>query len=52
MSGSLLRRVRVTEVEQVAKRIKRFRLVDIDNAPLSEFSGVIPAGGNPGLSQR
>lgn len=39
MSGSLLRRVRVAEVEQVAKRIKRFRLVDIDNAPLSEFSG-------------
>jgi dimethylamine monooxygenase subunit B len=39
MSGSLLRRVRVAEVEQVAKRIKRFRLVDIDNAPFSEFSG-------------
>jgi ferredoxin-NADP reductase len=39
MSGSLLRRVRVVEVEPVATRIKRFRLVDIDNAPLSEFSG-------------
>lgn len=39
MSGSPLRRVRVAEVEQVAARIKRFRLVDIDNAPLSEFSG-------------
>lgn len=39
MSGSLLRRVRVAEVEQVAARIKRFRFVDIDNAPLSEFSG-------------
>jgi ferredoxin-NADP reductase len=39
MSGSLLRRVRVAEVEQVATRIKRFRFVDIDNAPLSEFSG-------------
>ncbi|CAA2141719.1 PDR/VanB family oxidoreductase [Hyphomicrobium sp. ghe19] len=39
MSGSLLRRVRVAEVERVANRIKRFRLVDADNAPLSEFSG-------------
>jgi len=39
MSGSPLRRVRVAEVEPVANRIKRFRLVDIDNAPLSEFSG-------------
>jgi dimethylamine monooxygenase subunit B len=39
MSGSLLRRVRVAEVERVANRIKRFRFVDIDNAPLSEFSG-------------
>ncbi|WP_045835722.1 PDR/VanB family oxidoreductase [Hyphomicrobium sp. 99] len=39
MSGSLLRRVRVAEVEPVANRIKRFRLVDADNAPLSEFSG-------------
>ncbi|HML28585.1 MAG TPA: oxidoreductase, partial [Hyphomicrobium sp.] len=25
--------------EPVANRIKRFRFVDIDNAPLSEFSG-------------
>lgn len=39
MSRNLLRRVRVAEVEAVANRIKRFRLVDIDNAPLSEFSG-------------
>ena len=39
MSGSLLRRVRVAEVERVANRIKRFRLVDAENAPLSEFSG-------------
>jgi ferredoxin-NADP reductase len=39
MSGSVLRRVRVAEVERVANRIKRFRLVDLDNAPLSEFSG-------------
>lgn len=39
MSGSLLRRVRVAEVERVANRIKRFRLVDADNAPMSEFSG-------------
>jgi dimethylamine monooxygenase subunit B len=39
MSGSLLRRIRVAEVERVANRIKRFRLVDAENAPLSEFSG-------------
>ncbi|MBS0268791.1 MAG: oxidoreductase [Proteobacteria bacterium] len=39
MSGNILRRVRVAEVEPVANRIKRFRFVDIDNAPLSEFSG-------------
>jgi dimethylamine monooxygenase subunit B len=39
MSGQVLRRVRVAEIEQVAKRIRRFRLVDAEDAPLSEFSG-------------
>ena len=39
MSGQLLRRVRVAEVEPVANRIKRFRLVDSGNAPLPAFSG-------------
>jgi ferredoxin-NADP reductase len=39
MSGSGLRRVRVAEVERVANRIKRFRLIDVDNEPLCEFSG-------------
>ena len=39
MSGNLLRRVRVAEAEPVANRIKRFRLVDTGNAPLSQFSG-------------
>jgi ferredoxin-NADP reductase len=40
MTASFLRRVRVAEVEPVAARIKRFRLVSADNSvPLSEFSG-------------
>jgi ferredoxin-NADP reductase len=40
MTASPLRRVRVAEVEPVANRIKRFRLVSADSgAPLSEFSG-------------
>ncbi|HML41426.1 MAG: oxidoreductase [Hyphomicrobium zavarzinii] len=39
MTASYLRRVKVAEVERVASRIKRFRLVDVENKPLSEFSG-------------
>jgi ferredoxin-NADP reductase len=40
MSASSLRRVRVAEIEPVANRIKRFRLVSADTgAALSEFSG-------------
>ncbi|MCC7252675.1 PDR/VanB family oxidoreductase [Hyphomicrobium sp.] len=39
MTASFLRRVRVAEVEPVASRIKRFRLVSADGEPLSEFSG-------------
>lgn len=39
MTASFLRRVRVAEVEPVAGRIKRFRLVSTDSRPLSEFSG-------------
>lgn len=39
MSASFLRTVRVAEVEPVASRIKRFRLVGVDSAPLSLFSG-------------
>jgi ferredoxin-NADP reductase len=39
MTTSPLRRVRVAEVERVANRIKRFRLVATDKQPLSEFSG-------------
>lgn len=39
MTASFLRTVRVAEVEPVASRIKRFRLVSADSQPLSEFSG-------------
>lgn len=39
MTASFLRRVRVAEIEPVASRIKRFRLVPIDSQPLFEFSG-------------
>lgn len=39
MTASFLRRVRVAEIEPVASRIKRFRLVDVENQPLAEFSG-------------
>ncbi|WP_295559728.1 PDR/VanB family oxidoreductase [uncultured Hyphomicrobium sp.] len=39
MTASFLRRVRVAEIEPVASRIKRFRLVSTDGRPLSEFSG-------------
>lgn len=39
MSTSLLRRVRVAEVEPVSSRVKRFRFVSADTVPLSEFSG-------------
>jgi ferredoxin-NADP reductase len=39
MTTSFLRRVRVAEIEPVASRIKRFRLVSTDSQPLSEFSG-------------
>lgn len=39
MTTSSLRRVRVAEVEPVASRIKRFRLVSADTGALSEFSG-------------
>ncbi|MGE3229509.1 MAG: 2Fe-2S iron-sulfur cluster-binding protein [Hyphomicrobium sp.] len=39
MTASFLRRVRVAEIEPVASRIKRFRLVAADGASLHEFSG-------------
>ena len=39
MTTSSLRRVRVAEVEPVASRIKRFRLVSADDTPLTQFSG-------------
>jgi ferredoxin-NADP reductase len=39
MTASFLRPVRVVEVEHVANRIKRFRLVSADSQPLSDFSG-------------
>ena len=39
MTASFLRRVRVAEIEPVAARIKRFRLVPVDSQPLFEFSG-------------
>jgi ferredoxin-NADP reductase len=39
MTTSSLRRVRVAEVEPVASRIKRFRLVSADSEPLTQFSG-------------
>lgn len=39
MTTSTLRRVRVAEVEPVASRIKRFRLVSAESGPLTQFSG-------------
>ncbi|WP_072393041.1 PDR/VanB family oxidoreductase [Hyphomicrobium sp. CS1GBMeth3] len=39
MTTSSLRRVRVAEIEPVASRIKRFRLVSADSEPLTQFSG-------------
>lgn len=39
MTTTSLRRVRVAEVEPVASRIKRFRLVSADSSPLTQFSG-------------
>lgn len=39
MTASFMRKVRVAEVEPVANRIKRFRLVSADSKPLTEFSG-------------
>ncbi len=39
MTTSSLRHVRVAEVEPVASRIKRFRLVSADETPLTQFSG-------------
>lgn len=39
MTTTSLRRVRVAEVEPVAARIKRYRLVSADSEPLTQFSG-------------
>ena len=39
MTTTSLRRVRVAEIEPVASRIKRFRLVSTDSSPLTQFSG-------------
>lgn len=39
MTASFLRRVRVAEIEPVASRIKRFRLVSVDDSDLTPFSG-------------